>query len=81
MDESECHPATSGLGSPSGPAFAVDQARPVIDIDPAVAVWRSDATVLVWLESLKAMPAPTNVELEYSRDLLEQGFRCPTRHL
>ena len=31
---------------------AVEQARPVIDIDPAVAAWRSDATVLEWLESL-----------------------------
>ena len=31
---------------------AVEQARPVIDIDPALATWRSDGSVLAWLESL-----------------------------
>jgi integrase/recombinase XerD len=31
---------------------ALSKARPVSDIDPAVAAWRSDATVLTWLESL-----------------------------
>ena len=31
---------------------AVAKARPIGDIDPALASWRSDATVLEWLEAL-----------------------------
>ena len=31
---------------------AVEKARPVMDVDPALAAWRSDADVLAWLESL-----------------------------
>lgn len=31
---------------------AVEQARPVMDVDPALAGWRSNANVLAWLESL-----------------------------
>jgi integrase/recombinase XerD len=31
---------------------ALVKARPVGDLDPAVAAWRADGTVLAWLESL-----------------------------
>jgi integrase/recombinase XerD len=31
---------------------ALSKARPVGDSDPAIAAWRTDATVLTWLESL-----------------------------
>jgi hypothetical protein len=31
---------------------AVAKARPVAEVDPAVAAWRSDATILAWLEAL-----------------------------
>ena len=31
---------------------AVEKAGPLADIDPALEAWRSDATVLEWLEAL-----------------------------
>jgi integrase/recombinase XerD len=31
---------------------AVAKARPLGKVDPAVAAWRSDATILTWLEAL-----------------------------
>ena len=31
---------------------ALSKARPVVMVDPTVAAWRTDATVLAWLEAL-----------------------------
>jgi hypothetical protein len=33
-------------------SYTIEQARPVNDVDPAVALWRTDASVLTWLEAL-----------------------------
>jgi len=31
---------------------AISKARPIGDVDPAVAAWRTDRTILQWLEAL-----------------------------
>ena len=40
----------------------VEQARPVLDNGPDMTAWRSDASMLAWLESLRARPQLGNMQ-------------------